>query len=358
MHFFVKELPGEEPPSLATLQLLHQRAADLLARRPWDLLDESELVLLREPICGELCHCSVMGALGQVRALHAYLGPESYRLFKKLESGAATTLGEFLSGQHSVYVEFVPSAELETADRKLLTALGQPLKKATIAPMFRTIRPGYHPWYVTEAEAKILSDCLQAAIAICELLEENEDLDYWDQEGVYPLLSREGEDETEDKYDIELVEVADPPTPILEPAKLDEARVGRVRDSHYPSNGIVELDHFYGGGMIGKKDERKACFRMAMVINSKTAHAYPPEVLLPSASTGDALASAALRAIETARALPREIRVRQSTFKSLLEPLAKELGFPVRVVKSLPALDHAKEHLLRLMGDPGSIEPL
>src|SRR5215471_3411068 len=82
-HFFQKELIGEHPPSSATMQTLYDLARDLFARRPWNLIAEDELVLLEEAASRELCFCSVMGALGQVRALHVYLGPEGYHFFKK-----------------------------------------------------------------------------------------------------------------------------------------------------------------------------------------------------------------------------------------------------------------------------------
>jgi hypothetical protein len=352
-HFFAKELAGEQPPTFETMQLLCGLASDLLERRPWDLLDESELVLVRGPVSGEICHCSVMGALGEVYALHAYLGPESYRFFRKLESGATITVGEFFASQYSVSVEFVRSAELEVADRSLLSALGRRQKKGALAPMFRTIRPGYHPWHVTEAEAKILAECLWAVITMCELLGTNDDLDYWDREDVYPLVSRGNGDEPEQKYEIKLTEVVNPPALMLEPATWDKTQVRCIREGKYPSRGAIELDHFYGAAMIGNRNERKACCRMALAIDSKTGFVYPPKLLLPSASTGDALVGAILQTIDAAGAVPREIRVKESTFKTLLEPLAENLGFQVRVVKSLPALDRAKESLLQMMGEPG-----
>jgi hypothetical protein len=59
-----------------------------------------------------------------------------------------------------------------------------------------------------------------------------------------------------------------------------------------------------------------------------------------------------LNAIDTAQCLPREIRVDQHEFRTILEPLASELRLAVRMVKRLPALQQAKEELLAMMGDP------
>jgi len=354
-HLFQEELLGEEPPSLATMQTLYDLATDLFARHPWNLVAEDELVLVEEGTSRELCFCSVMGALGQVRALQVYLGPEGYRFFKKLQSGEAMTAGEFFAAQHSVYVEFVRLRELTAPDRKLLEVMGHPLKRGTLAPIFRSIRPGYHPWYVTEGEARILAECQRALITICDLLQANPDLHYWDKENVYPMLSRQGEEGNEQEYRIRLVDAPSFTVPMPNLLTLDEARIERIRNCRYPSQGVLEVDHFYGAGMIGERNQRKACFRMGLAIDANCGLAYPPEVSLPASSTGDVLTRVVLQAIESAGALPRELHVRSSEFKALLDPLAQALGFSVKVMKSLPALDFAKRQLLEMMGDPGPL---
>jgi hypothetical protein len=68
------------------------------------------------------------------------------------------------------------------------------------------------------------------------------------------------------------------------------------------------------------------------------------------------LARPAMKAIETRSALPSEIHVKEKDFKIALDPLGKELGFGVKVVRSLPALEWAKKSLLEMMGDPGEIQ--
>lgn len=339
------------------MRTLCDLAKDLFARHPWDLLAEDALVLVEERASGEVCYCSVMGALGQVRALHVYIGPEGYRLFKKLHSGETMTVGEFFAAHRSVYVEFVRLGELTPPDRNLLEVMGNPLKRGTLAPIFRSIRPGYHPWYVTEGEARILVECQQALITMCDLVQANRDFHYWEKEDIYPLLSRKNEEGKEGEYQISLVEAPAFALPIPELPTLDEARIQRIRDSRYQFQGVLEVDHFYGAGMIGEKNQRKACFRMGLAIDAKSGLAYPPEVSLPASSTGDVLTRVVLQAIESACALPREIHVRGSEFKILLEPLAQTLGFSVRV-KSLPALDLAKSQLLERMGDPGPLPSL
>jgi hypothetical protein len=355
--FFEKELVGEEPPSFATMQTLYNLARELFGRHPWDLLTEDELVLVEGAASQELCFCSVLGALGQVRALHVYIGPEGYRFFQRLQSGEKMTVGEFFAAQRSVYVEFVRLSELTAVDRGLLKVMGHLLKRGTLAPIFRSNRPGHHPWYVTEGEARMLAECQRALIAICDIRKAKPALDFWEKESVYPMMSRRAEEGNEAKYEIHLVDAPSFPLPMPNFATLDEARIHRIRDSGYPFQGVLEVDHFYGTGMIGEKNQRKSCLRMGLAIDAQSGFAYPPEVSSPEPSTGDVLMRVTLRAIESACALPREVHVRGGEFKLLLEPFAQALGFSVRAMKSLPALDFAKCQLLEMMGDPWPLPP-
>jgi hypothetical protein len=350
--FFEEELVGEEPPSFATMQTLYNLATELFARHPWDLFTEDELVLVEGAPAQELCFCSVMGVLGEVRALVAYIGPEGYHFFKRLQSGETVTAGEFFAAQRSVSVEFARLGDLTAADRGLLKVMGHPLKRGTLAPIFRSIRPGYHPWYVTEGEARMLAECQRALIALCDLRKAKPALDFWEKQNVYPMLSRRAEEGSKVEYEIRLVGAPSFPASSPNFATLDEARIHRIRDSKYPSQGVLEVDHFYGAGMIGGKNQRKSCYRVGLAIDAQSGFAYPPEVSSPEPSTGDVLARVILKAIETACALPREVHVKGGEFKVLLQPLGQALGFSVRVMKSLPALDFAKGHPLEMLGDP------
>jgi hypothetical protein len=55
-HFFVKELASEIPPSFEALKSLYEQASDLYGLRPWRVLDESQLILVRDSVSGELCY--------------------------------------------------------------------------------------------------------------------------------------------------------------------------------------------------------------------------------------------------------------------------------------------------------------
>jgi hypothetical protein len=347
---FVRELAGEIPPTFSLLERLYGLASELYALRPWHLLDESQLVVVPDTAIGETCYCSVMGALGEVLAMHAYIGTESYRLFRKMAAGEIADAGEFFASQHSVYVEFVPRADLDGPDRKLLAALGHLVGRAKASPIFRAIRPGFHPWFVTEEEAQTLEECMRAVIEVCSATSTLADVKYWDQADTYPVVSRLEGLTSEPRYRIELIKTMLPSEPPLPKVQLGEERLRHLRTRDHAVRGVMELDYFLSGAMIGKKSERKACPCIALAVDADSGIVFPPELASPSVSAGDVLAGALLKAIQTGRALPREIRVRSGRFKDCLDPLSEFCGAPIKVVGSLPALEEAREQLLRMMG--------
>jgi hypothetical protein len=109
---FVRELGGETPPSFPAMERLYGLASDLYGLRPWQVLDEDNLIVVRDSVSGEHCYGSVMGALDEVLSMHAYIGTEGLRQFRKMEAEEIADPGEFFASTHCVYVEFVPRAEL------------------------------------------------------------------------------------------------------------------------------------------------------------------------------------------------------------------------------------------------------
>lgn len=353
IEFFKKQLAGESPLTFPTAERLFTLATELIAIRPWQFLEDQDFVLLKSPLSNETRHCSIMGALGEVFSLHVYVGDESYLYFRKLAAGRPTSVGEFIGSLRGVYVEFVGLSELTSPDRELARTFGHPLKKGLKVPIFRALRPGYHPWYLTEKEGIVLAECIAAVLAFCERLHKGDTQDYWKDAGVYPCMVPVQVEQNHKRYEVEMTKVPEPVAATPEPAKLDQNRICQIRARNYPIRGAFETEHFYAGGMVGKKDERKACVRMGLVADADTGFVFPPELGMPERAASDILETTLLNAIDTAQFLPGEIRVQQQQFKTFLEPLAREFGLVIRIVKHLPALEQAKEELLTMMGDPG-----
>ena len=344
--FFQEQLIGEEALSFATAKRLFGLAEETLLLQPWRALADTELVLVKDPELGGLCFCGVMGALGEVFAIHAYRGLESYRLFKKIVSGASLDSGEFFIRQHSVTMEFLTPGKLSQPDRELALVMGHPLKKGMMASQFRAGRPGYRPWYPTESEGKVLALCVESVLAFCEYAMDNPGAGFWKHEDVYPQVIW-----TKNKFyrvEIALVPVTEAPQPDSVP--LDEGRLKGLRRQDFPLRGIIEVDQFYSAAPVGEKNQRKACLNVVMSVDAETGFLYVVGANEPSRPIGEMLLDGVLQTIEKAKFVPAQVHVRDEIHKSLLDPLKERFGFEVRVSEKLPALEFAKKEMHKALG--------
>ncbi|HEY6308560.1 MAG TPA: hypothetical protein VI488_19115 [Candidatus Angelobacter sp.] len=347
--FFQKQLAEEQALTSATAERLYDLSAALAALKPWGFVGDSNLMLVQTSPPTETCYCSIMGALGEVFSLHIYVGEESFRGLSRVLAGEQPSPGEFFASHRGVSVEFIKASALTPPDRELLKHFKHPFGRGMAAPIFRALRPGYYPWYVTEPEAAVLARCMQAVVAFCETLLDDPDAPYWEEEDLYPVLALEGADGPRQKFAVRQIK-APAPTPALPvPPILDEARLGRILRQDHAVGGALEVDYFYSNARIGGKNRRQSLLPVALVTDAASGFLFQPELGSPEQSRGESLVRAVLAAIENARYLPHELRVRQKEFKILLEPAAQRLGVPVRLVKSLPALDEAKKHLLAML---------
>src|SRR6267142_1764199 len=192
-HFFQEQLKGEQALTYDTASWLYSLSYQLIAAQPWTLLRDGDLILLKDRRTGEMNYCSVMGAGGEVFSFQLYRGDETYRMFRRVASGAKLEIVDFIAVQNCISVEFVGSKEVTRPDRDWLNAFGHPKGRGTMSPILRTIRPGHQPWYVTEAEGLILAECLDAGLTFFEELLRTNHRDWWQEEDVYPFLVPKGD---------------------------------------------------------------------------------------------------------------------------------------------------------------------
>src|SRR6266566_7520848 len=250
--FFEKQLAGEQPLSFETAGQLFRLGMKLLAVRPWEFLEDQDLILMQDGESGEICYCSTMGALGEVFSIHVYTGAESYRFFRRIAAGKPISAGDFFASTRGVSAEFVTAKEQTPPDRVLLEAFGHVKKRGKRAPIFRALRPMHHPWYVTEGEAKTLVCCLQGVLAFCQYaFEEIEDIDYWEKEDVFPFVVPKAGDKTRKSFEIRFVKAPEPPVVPPKAAEMDENLISGLLHENLPRGGALEADHFISAAPIG-----------------------------------------------------------------------------------------------------------
>ncbi len=354
-HLFEKYLAGEAPVSIAMAEQLCAAAWEFYQREPWQLMEEGDLVFV-DAGTGGLPYrtpyvCSVMGVLGQVFELVVYLGAEGYQFFRTLQESVAMSAGEFFGGNNSITVEFVPRKEMQQPDRELLRAAGPQWAKSSRVPVFRSTRPGYHAWYPNQQEAEVLAEALAAMNWLIATLNAEVEPIYWQQEDLFPRLTPH----PGGGYEVSTVKPLEAPIQMPRIPTIDKAQVHRILARISGETGVLQVDQFLCAAMIGEKNGRKSCARIALVLDAKTGMAFPPEAAGPDQDPGELLVRVVLAALESGAPRPTQIQVRNRETQLLLEPLAAELGAGLKVKATLKPLDMAKRKLMEMMGDPGDI---
>ena len=249
--------------------------------------------------------------------------------------------------------------ELNSQDHQLLKALGHP-RGAQVGPEFRVIRRGHHPWFLTEEEAQLLAQCVRTVAMIYMMVSKQPEVEFWPSKNVYPFVLdmevvKVGKELTEERCRIQPTEMPMPPEKPPTFFMPDNKTLQNLTKGDHRMGGVLELDHFLTGMVVGKKDERKACVCLAMAADAKTGVVFRPEVAPPGMTPSEALVKALLNAIQDYRGIPQEVRVKNTFSKKSIEPISRICGFSVKVLKALPALDRARTEMLRAMGSRGGL---
>ncbi|MBI3679558.1 MAG: hypothetical protein HY235_04100 [Acidobacteria bacterium] len=347
--FFGRELGGETPVNAATALRLDQASLELLRRRPWDSLDETQVVFCPDLHTGEMCACSVMGALGEMFALMVYRDAASFHLFRDVYSDAIS-MEQFATLQRTVYVEYVPRSELSGADRELLRAIGHPWKTGVPAPVFRSRRPGYCQWYPNQEEAETLCGCLIAMAEFLDHYQLNRHIDYWRERDIYPGMAYDDEGgDGKPRFELRQVPAPEPPAEATVYPQLDERRIQRLLNQNLPVTGALEADCSYALIPIGPPDVRCCYPKLPVVLDANTRYAFHTTFSGDAESDAQLLAGALLEALEARKALPLEVRMTNAGLKRALSPLAQALGFGIKMVSDLPAVSNFRKEMVAFL---------
>jgi hypothetical protein len=210
------------------------------------------------------------------------------------------------------------------------------------------IRPGFHPWFVNAEEARTLAECIRSVVVICAAIANQKDVNFWDRADTYPIVARA--DGTEPRYNIDLIKPVLPAQPPVAPLNLPEVLLRPLRGRDYAVRGAMELEYVFSGAAVGKANERTACIAIALAVDAETGIVHAPEAIDTSVPTAEALARVFLKAVQSNRAFPGEVRLRSQKHAASLGPLMESFGVTLRVANRLPAAEEARAHLLGFMG--------
>lgn len=330
-------------PSLQTWRDLYEAAIAFRDIKAWEWMWDVDTFAVQDPKTGEIGYCAVMGRLGEFYGIAVYPGTEGLMSLLMMKFGQVDPNDtDFDLRMRFLMASFESRKSLQKPDLEIIKELGLSFRGAHQWPVFRSCLPGYHPWYLSESEAKYLTLVLQQAREVCLRLKDNPDLLIPPQNGLYLVRV------PEEKEGGELVwkDVWLPPKALRvepePPVVVDEAPLERVKKATMPSTAKWEFDVFYSpvpvrdksGGRpyypymclgVDHSSGRIVCVRMSGHSN------YRQEIL-----------EELLAAMVKAGVRPRQIWVKNDKAFNLLRYVAPKLGITLKRVPKLGKLEQAK----------------
>ena len=157
------EPPKDETPvAHERWEQLYEVAKNIRLLEPWKYLHESERITLLLPGRDEPVYIVVMGSGEMTYGIGIYPGYNSLqRLLKMTESSLCEDDFSAAFEQHCINLYFGDREELEPQDKDVIKKLGLKFRGKNEWPYFRSMRPGFMPWYINSEEAELVIAALQ-----------------------------------------------------------------------------------------------------------------------------------------------------------------------------------------------------
>ena len=349
--YFAGQLAGEKPLTQRTATRLCRLAAEAGFIRPWRALVEEQLIaVVRKRGC-EPDFVSVLGALGEHRAIHVYPGFRGYSWYQDvIHAQDATRL--LVTECEALQLSYPDPDEITDPDMELIRGCRFAPREPVF--QFRSARPGYLPWYPNKEECRRLADCLDATMALLTtglVLTHRDEL--WPDDGqTLPLLLKKS-----GSWRITQVKFARTP---VNPPRLwvSEERLASLPPSR--KAGALCLGDWVMPGCAGGVDDRPVALHLLAVVENRSGFAFPPRLREP----GEVLAAAAtdglLDAIVCHGAVPKTVLVTDPYYVDSLAEVARVAGFEIKLRRKLPMLDELFQALAGMAGGgiPDSPHPV
>lgn len=188
---------SREKPSLKELNKLYFKALRIRDGHFWEWMNEVDIFGVENPETGEIAYCSFMGALGEVFALNAYLGPEglqSYFNFQHLASIDSNADPQDIKDGYFMLkclsISFEDRDQLDKKDLATIKDLDLKIRGKKQWPQFRSYQPRHYPWHLTAAEVRFFNRVLEEAINVALACREDKSVLSTPEEGEMLVRAR------------------------------------------------------------------------------------------------------------------------------------------------------------------------
>jgi len=337
---------NDKKPSIQEWRDLYNAAIEFKKIKCWNWMWDTDIFGVQNPVTGEIGYCCVMGGAGEHFALAVYLGSEGLNGYLKLQSKKNyPSLEDMLNLQKLLMASFEDREYLQKEDFQLIKKFNLNFSGPNSWPLFRSYRPGCHPWHLTSEEARYLTLCLWQAIDISLRFKDDSEMLTPPTENHYLVRVPK-----KDKTGLSWRDVWIEPLPlekgeiIVEP--IDTDHLEKIKRKIPYRQGVWEVDFFYYPHAVKEKEERPFYPYITLWVEQHSGFILSHNLAKP-AECIDEFQGQFLKIAENMKTLPQEILVKKEETFKLLKPIAFELGIKLRRVKGLKMLEDAKASMFK-----------
>ena len=342
----------ETAPAYSPLwKKLYSLGREFVRAEPWNLFENEDVFVVQGSSDDQLYLCAVMGNVGREFGLNAFRGAQGMRNFYEIvgheEDGQRDRDLKYEIDMLSFSLssrEFLDDNDLKVTRKLMMTFPGGKW------PLFRSFRPHYHPWYLTEQEIESLCDCLEQTLALHKRGEQSLD-DIRNNEPEH-MLVRSKEGGTWNSHSARICYPAKEETPEI---RLDDITARRLLK--LPDSGPKEeIDLVHLPGAITDHEPPYHGLLLVGINEEQFANQYG--VFAPFNDYFQEGCDELAQAFLSRGAKPRTVLLRDdSPFADVFEGIAGRIGIGCERVDDLPYIADFLSTMERKMADgtlPGS----
>ncbi len=332
---------------------LYELAAELRKLAPWEWMEEAEFFGVKNPETDEIGFISIMGLLGEHLSMGVYRGAEGLYGYWNI-SDPATGLENnplALFDVPQLQASFEDREQLEKQDRDVIKKLGLKFRGSQNYPLFRSIRPGFMPYFVDAAEARFLIYALQQTLETAPRIRDNENLLADPDEDMYLVRVSE-------KQGGKLVwqdEIMNIPPPEEFTVFVDAPKeiISELKNFPQQKGLILEIDFGYSPMPVREKNQRPFFPKILLITEASQGMIVAFELVKPEENPLKKNENIPYHLVENLRKLgvrPEEIRVQSEMLFEMLRSFTQQINIKLRQTDDLPAIETAKDERFSFFG--------
>ncbi len=333
-------------PTITCWEKLYDAAVQFKKTSCWEWMGDRDIFGVQDPISGEIGYCVVLGSMGEVFALAVYRGTAGLEGITKIHTGMVELeLEESMQVQNCLIASFEDREDIQEKDREIIKKLGLEFRGRKEWPLFRSLIPGYVPWFLNREEARFLTVALQQAHAVALRAKDNAELLTPPDADQYfvRLAEKKGRKITWSDCFIKPQVIDAPDFPVA--YNMDELRLKRIKKAASLRGTILEVDFFYAPYPVQERKGQRPYFPyLCLWVDRKNGlvlqHSLTKHEELTAIFCGNFLSL-----IEDLKVIPSSVMVRREEALEMLSPLAHALGIEIKMVRRLKMMEEVRENM-------------